>query len=42
MDFSITSGHPEKQRTACLVLGIMNPGACLQLPSNSTPPTTAT
>ncbi|MEE4379857.1 MAG: leucyl aminopeptidase [Candidatus Competibacteraceae bacterium] len=22
MDFSVTSGHPEKQRTACLVLGV--------------------
>lgn len=36
MEFSVKSGSPEKQRSACIVVGVLNLVVYLLLPNNST------
>ncbi len=36
MEFSVKSGSPEKQRSACIVVGVYEPVACPASPNNWT------
>jgi leucyl aminopeptidase len=42
MEFSVKSGSPEKQRSACVVVGVLSPAASLRLPNSWTRSATAT